>query len=49
MSCVCGMQKDVELIEGGSVFVGEEQRAGFVWNEQLFVSHRITLDFYTES
>lgn len=21
------------------MFVGKEQRAGFVWNEQLFVSH----------
>lgn len=31
------------------MFVGKEQRAGFVWNEGLFVSRGVTLDFYTEA
>lgn len=31
------------------MFVGGEQRIGFVWNEQLFVSHSPALDFYNET
>lgn len=31
------------------MFVGKEQRAGFVWNKQLLVGHRVTSDFYTKT